>query len=155
MSRGSLAGRLESRDAVFVNFHRRYNVSKMVFRDNGYLPPAEVPDFSLPEVIDNRVRNVIANEARNYSNAPYHPERDSLRALTRKGSEDTRNSGSDGLQAPQHPRRPISSPQATTRPRRPAMPPLPSLETPTSSFVNRISIEEMSCQNSGDELFFR
>ncbi|RLU23423.1 hypothetical protein DMN91_003627 [Ooceraea biroi] len=121
-----------------------------MFRNNGYLPPAEVPDFSLPEVIDNRARNVIANETGSYSNALYIPERDSLRALTRKGSQDTRNPG----QTPQHPRRP-TSPLQGKHPRRPATLPPPLAETPTSSFVNRISVEEMSCQNSGDELFFR
>ncbi|KAH0947341.1 hypothetical protein HN011_005044 [Eciton burchellii] len=133
----------------------RYNVSKTaIFRNDAYLPPAEVPDFSLPEVIDNRARNAIANESRGYPNLPYFPERDSSRALTRKGSQDTRNPGRDRLQTSQRPRRPVSSPQ-DKHPRRTTTPPPPPAETPMSSLANRISIEEMSCQNSRDELFFR
>lgn len=148
---------LEPRDAVFVNFHRKYNVSKMAILHNGYLPPASIPDFSLPEVIDNR--NVAGtNETRNYPNALYHPpDRDSLRAFTRNGLQDTRYLGSTGLQASlQHHRRPTflqgkHSRQTTTQSPPPS---LPALETPTS-FANRINVEEMSCQNAGDELFFR
>lgn len=150
---------LEPRDAIFVNFHRKYNVSKVAILHNGYLPSASIPDFSLPEVIDNR--NVAGtNETRNYSNALYHPpDRDSLRAFTRNGLQDTRYLGSTGLQAPlQHHRRPTflqgkHSRQTTTQ--SPPSPSLPALgETPTS-FANRINVEEMSCQNAGDELFFR
>jgi len=155
-SPGNPTDRLESRDAVLVNFHHRYNVSKTaIFRNGAYLPPAEVPDFSLPEVIDNRARNAIANESRGYPNLPYYlPEGDSSRALTRKGSQDTRNPGRDRLQTSQRPRRPVSSPQ-DKHPRRTTTPPPPPAETPMSSLANRISIEEMSCQNSRDELFFR
>ncbi|XP_072760894.1 uncharacterized protein [Anoplolepis gracilipes] len=165
-SRNLLTEGLESRDAVFVNFHRRYNVSKVALLHNdGYLPPpASIPEFSLPEVIDNR--NVAeTNETRNYPNALYQlPDRDSSRAFTRKGLQDMRYLGSTGLQALQHHRRP-TFPQGkhsrqTTTPSLlpPPSPPLslPALdgETPTS-FANHINIEEMSCQNARDELFFR
>lgn len=141
-----------------MNFHRRYNVSNVeVLHNNGYLPPASVPDVSLPEVIDNRARNVVAatNKTGNYPNALYHlSQRDSLRALTRNGLQGTRYSGNDGLQTPQHHRRPVFpqgkyTPQSTTQP-------LPALDDiSASSFANRISVEEMSCQNAGDELYFR
>ncbi|XP_067207337.1 uncharacterized protein [Linepithema humile] len=125
-----------------------------IFHNNGYLPPASVPDVSLPEVIDNRARNVVAavtNKTGNYPNALYHlSQRDSLRAFTRNGLQGTRYPGNDGLQT--HHRRPVFpqgkySPQTTTQP-------LPD-DISASSFTNRISIEEMSCQNAGDELFFR
>ncbi|XP_014477283.1 PREDICTED: uncharacterized protein LOC106745835 [Dinoponera quadriceps] len=154
----------ESRDSTFlVNFHRRYNVSKVaILRNNGYLPPASVPaNFSPPEVIDNRARNVIAttNETRNYPNALLLlPDQDSLRALARKSStQDERYPGSGP-----HPRRPGSPqgkhPRLTTMRSPPFLPPSPLppvVETPMSSSANRISIEEMSCQNAGDDLFFR
>lgn len=160
---GNLANGFESQDAVFVNFHRRYNVSKVtILHDNGYLPQASIPDFSLPEVIDNRSRDVaiaVTDETRNYPNALHHlPGRDSLRILTRKGPHDTRYSGSDGLQIPQHHRRPTfpqgKHPQQTTT-QSPPSPPPPFGETSPSSFANRFSVEEMSCQNMGGELFFR
>lgn len=151
---------LESRDAVFVNFHRRYNISKVALLHNDdYLPPAPISDFSLPEVIDNR--NVVGtNEIRNYSNALYHlPDRDSLRALTRKGLQDMRYLGNTGLQPPQHHRRPTfpqskHSRQTTTQSPHPS-PSLPALGETSASFANHINVEEMSCQNAGDELFFR
>ncbi|XP_028044891.1 uncharacterized protein LOC105834833 isoform X2 [Monomorium pharaonis] len=154
----------ESQDSVFVNFRHRYNVSRVaILHDNGYLPPASIPDFSLPEVIDNRARNVavaVTDEARNYPHALYQlPGRDSLRVLTRKGPHDRRYPGSDGSQMPQHHRRPTfphgkHSQQTTMQP--PPLPsPLPFDETPSSSFANRVSVEEMSCQNTGGELFFR
>lgn len=150
---------LESRDAVFVNFHRKYNISKVAVLHDGYLPPASIPDFSLPEVIDNR--NVIGtNETRNYPNVLYHPpDRDSLRALTRKGLQDMRYLGGTGLQAPQHHRRP-DFPQGkhsrqTTTQFPPSAPSLPALGETPASLANRINVEEMSCQNTGDELFFR
>jgi len=154
----NLANGFESQDAIFVNFHRRYNVSRMVH--NSYLPPASIPNFSLPEVIDNRARNVavVTDETRNYPNALYHlPGRDFLRVLTRKGSHDTRNPGSDGLQIPLHHRRPTfpqgKHPQQTTTQPSPSPPPFD--ETSPSSFANRVNVEEMSCQNTGGELFFR
>lgn len=128
-----------------------------ILHNDGYLPPASIPDVSLPEVIDNRVRNVMVaatNKTGNYPNALYHlSQRDSLRTFTRNGLQDTRYQGNDGLQAPQHHRRPVYpqgkySPQTTV--------PLPTLgDTSASSFANRISVEEMSCQNARDELFFR
>lgn len=157
---GNLANGFESQDAIFVNFHRRYNVSKVaVLRDNSYLPPTSIPDFFLPEVIDNRARNVavaVTNETRNYPNALYHlPGRDSLRVLTRKGPHDTRYPGSDGLQIPLHHRRPTfqgKHPQQTTTQPPPSPPPFG--ETPPS-FANRVTVETMSCQNTGGELFFR
>jgi len=143
---GNPSDGLESRDAVFVNFHHRYNVSKTIFRKDGYLP--SIPDFSLPEVIDNRARNAIANESKDYPSMPHLPEGDSPRTLARRNPE------RDRLQTSQRPRRPVSSPQGK-HPRRTTTPPPPLLaETPTS-LANRISIEEMSCQNSRDELFFR
>ncbi|XP_071577826.1 uncharacterized protein [Temnothorax nylanderi] len=162
ISSGNLAGGFEPQDAVFVNFHRRYNVSRVaILHDNGYLPPATIPDFSLPEVIDNRARNVpvaVTDEARNYPNALYHlPGRDALRVLTRKGPHD-RYPGSDGSQIPQHHRRPTfpqgkHPQQTTTQP--PPSPSPPFSETPPLSLANHVSVEEMSCQNTGDELFFR
>lgn len=154
----------ESQDAVFVNFHRRYNTSgTAILHGNGYLPPASIPDFSLPEVIDNRARNVavaVTDETRNYPNALYHlPGRDSLRVLTHKGPHDARYPGSNGLQMPQHHRRPTfpqgKHPQQTTTQSPPSSSPLPFGQGSPSSFANRVSIEEMSCQNIGDELFFR
>ncbi|KAM0724494.1 hypothetical protein ACS0PU_009575 [Formica fusca] len=161
ISSGNLAEGLEARDAVFVNFHRKYNISKVALLHNdGYLPPASIPDFSLPEVIDNR--NVRTNETRNYPNGLYHPpDRDSLRALTRKGLQDMRYLGGTGLQAPQHHRRPTfpqgkHSRQTTTQSPLPPPPPsLPALGETPASLANRINVEEMSCQNTGDELFFR
>ncbi|KAL0099118.1 hypothetical protein PUN28_020279 [Cardiocondyla obscurior] len=157
----NFAGGFSPQDAALVNFHRRYNVSKTaILHDNGYLPPASIPDFSLPEVIDNRAQNVavaVMDETRNYPNALYHPLGwDSLRVLTRNSPHDARYPGSDGLQIPQHHRRP-TFPQGkhphrtTTQP-----PPAPPLfnETPLS-LANRVSIEEMSCQNMEGELFFR
>ncbi|XP_025074959.1 uncharacterized protein LOC105430644 [Pogonomyrmex barbatus] len=166
ISSGNLANGYESQDAVFVNFHRRYNISKVaIIHDNSYLPsppeipPVSIPDFSLPEVIDNKARNVpvaATDGTRNYPNALYHlPGRDSLRVLTRKGLQDTRYPGNDGLQIPQHHRRPTfpqdKHARQTTTP--PSLP--PSGETSPSSLANRVSVEEMSCQNTGDELFFR
>lgn len=154
---GGIAEGLESRDAVFVNFHRRYNISKVALLQNdGYLPPAPIPDFSLPEVIDNR--NVVGtNEIRNYSNALYHlPDRDSLRALTRKGLQDTRYLGSTGLQAPQHHRRPTFPQGKHSRQTTPHPPPShPALGETAASLANHINVEEMSCQNAKDQLFFR
>lgn len=155
---------LESRDAVFVNFHRRYNVSKVaVLQNGGYLPPAPIfPDFSLPEVIDNRNIAGTMNETGNYPNTLlYHslPGRDSSRALTREGLQDTRYLGSTGLPL-QHHRRPTflqgkhSRQQTTTQSSPPSLHPDALGEAPTS-FANHISVEEMSCQNAGDELFFR
>lgn len=162
MSSGSLANRLVSRDPVLVNFRRRYNVSKVAIfhNDGGYLPPppplAVRPDFSLPEVIDNRVRNVVAatNETRSYPSAPYLTEQDFLRVLTSKGLPDARYPG-NGLQAFQHhQRRPVFPQGKHSRQTTTPLPPL--VETPSaSSLANRISMEEMSCQNTGDELFFR
>ncbi|XP_025162847.1 uncharacterized protein LOC105183888, partial [Harpegnathos saltator] len=166
VSSGNVAGdRLEShRDTVVVNFHRRYNVSKVaILRNEAYLPPASVPDPALPEVIDNRARNVVAatNETRNYPSVLYLPERDFLRALTRKGSQDVRYP-----QYPHH-RRPgppqgKHSRQTTTRspllpppPPSAPTPPVVAAGAPLSTPANRISIEEMSCQDAGDELFFR
>lgn len=145
-----------------MNFHRRYNVSKVqaILRDNSYLPPASIPDFSVPEVIDNRARNVavaMTDEIRNYPNALYHlPGRDSLRVLARKSPHDTRYPESDGLQIPLHHRRPTFSqgkhPQQTTT----QSPPSPSPPSETSpAFANPVSVEEMSCQNTRGELFFR
>lgn len=163
MSLGNLADGFESQDAVFGNFRRRYNVSRVaILHDNGYLLPASIPDFSLPEVIDNRARNVavaVTDETRNYPNALYHlPERDSLRVLTRKDPHNTRYPGSDELQMPQHHRRPTfphgKHPQQTTTQPPPSPSPLPFGET-LPSFANRISVEEMSCQNMGGKLFFR
>lgn len=131
-----------------------------LLHNDGYLPPASIPDFSLPEVIDNR--NVGTNETRNYPNGLYHPpDRDSLRALTRKGLQDMRYLGDTGLQAPQHHRRPTfpqgkHSRQTTTQSPLPPPPPsLPALGETPASLANRINVEEMSCQNTGDELFFR
>ncbi|KAL6442035.1 hypothetical protein ACFW04_002399 [Cataglyphis niger] len=150
---------LESRDAVFVNFHRKYNISKVAVLHDGYLPPASIPDVFLPEVIDNR--NVIGtNETRNYPNVLYHPsDRDSLRALTRKGLQDMRYLGGTGLQASQHHRRPAFSQgkhsRQTTTQFPPPAPSLPALGETPASLANRINVEEMSCQNTGDELFFR
>ncbi|KYM96747.1 PREDICTED: uncharacterized protein LOC108779019 [Cyphomyrmex costatus] len=161
ISSENLVNGFESQDAIFVNFHRRHNVSKVaILHDNSYLPPASIPDFSLPEVIDNRARNVavaITDETRNYPNALYHlPERDSLRVSTRKGPYDTRYPGNDGLRIPLHHRRPTfqqgKHPQQTTT--QPSPSPLPIGET-SPSVVNRVSVEEMSCQNTRDELFFR
>lgn len=159
MSLKNLADGLESQDAVSMNFHRRYNVSRVAILHNGYLPPTSIPDLSLPEVIDNRARNVavaVMDETRNYPNALYHPPgRDSLRVLTRTGPHGTRYPGSDGLQIPQYHRRPTfpqgkHPPQTTTPPSSP-----PFNETPPLSSANRISVEEMSCQNAEGELFFR
>lgn len=135
-----------------MNFHRKYNVSKVaILHNNGYLPPAAVPDFSLPEVIDNRARNAVAatNETRNYPNMLYLLERDSWR----KGTQDVRHSGS-GLQTSQHHRRPIFSEAKHSRQTTMQPPPLLA-EMLTSSFTDRINVEEMSCQNAVDELFFR
>lgn len=162
VSSGNLADRLESRDhTVFVNFHRRYNVSKVAILHNdvGYLPPSVVlsPDLSLPEVIDNRVRNGVVTETnnpRNYPKALYLPERDFLRAFTRKGSPDPRYPGNDLQVFQHHHRRPTFPQSKHSRQTTTQLPPL--VETSTmSSFANRISVEEMSCQNAGNELFFR
>ncbi|XP_018045302.1 PREDICTED: uncharacterized protein LOC108685149 [Atta colombica] len=161
ISSENLVNGFESRDAIFVNFHRRHNISKVaILHDNSYLPPTSIPDFSLPEVIDNRARNVavaVTDETRNYPNALYHlPERDSLRIPTRKDPYDTRYPGSDGLRIPLHHRRPTfqqgKHPQQTTTQ---TPPPSPPFGETSPSFVNRVSVEEMSCQNTRDELFFR
>lgn len=148
-----LANRLESQDAVFVNFHRRYNVSKVaILHNGGYLPPVSTPDFFLPEVIDNRARNVAitTDEIRPYSDVLFHPlERDSLRVFTRKDPQDTRYSGSGGWQLA--PRRPVFLYGKQKFTLHPSL----SNEISAPSFVSDISIEEMSCQNAGNELFFR
>ncbi|XP_011881939.1 PREDICTED: uncharacterized protein LOC105569813 [Vollenhovia emeryi] len=164
MSSGKLAGGFESPDAVLVNFHRRYNVSRVaILQDNGYLPPTPIPDFPLPEVIDNRARNVavaVMDETGYHPGALHRlPERDSARVPARKGPHDARYPGSVGLQIPQHHRRPTfplgKHPQRTTTQPPPPSPPPPFSETPPLSLANRVSVEEMSCQNTGNELFFR
>ncbi|XP_066594841.1 uncharacterized protein [Prorops nasuta] len=144
-----IRNQLVSPDPVFINFPRRHNYTRIVTR---YLPATELPESSLPEVIDNRARNtVFLRTINNVANLAPSGEANLLSLpVIDTGLQPPSLSNAAGdnrfyLQPSARPANSFIANQATSS----------SLTKDSQMSFGNIYINEMSCLSTADDLYFR
>lgn len=140
--------REDHQDTVLINFPRRANATKT--SRHLYLPPDE-QEFFLPEVIDNRVRGApgLFRPALPIAGLSVHAAPD-IEVRAPLPNEESLGLGYANRQRFEPAKIPISSfpgalSAATIDPK----------SVPKQLTTDYVRVNSMSCQNSGDEVFFR
>ena len=117
-------------NSIFTNLPLRFNLTNAIPR-KVYLPP-EPPNFMLPEVIDNRLRIPISSQISTFTTRP---------------SIELQTPFANSNYYPMYGLMTNFNEQKSKF--------APSSNFFKDSSTNEVTINDMSCQNSGEDLFFR